>query len=564
MKIKKILNVVSVTTLLYTLTTEVTGSPVLSDPPNIILVVADDMGYSDLGCYGGEIQTPVLDSLAYNGLRFTQFYNAGICWATRSSILTGYYSHQVNTDPHRRWTDGKQVPFPEWGYLLPHHLKQAGYRSYHSGKWHILNINKPVAQGGFDHSYLSHAYNRYFSPQNHYLDDEQLPPVERNSGYYTTTAIANYSISFLKEHQQQFSEHPFFLYVAFHTPHFPLQAPQKDIDKYRGRYTGGWEELKQKRYNKQKELGFDFGENSAFEYHVTWEGSWSEKLLKDTIGPGEIRKARPWDYLTPAEKDLQATKMAIHAAMVDRIDQEIGRILEQVKAMGEDKNTLVLFISDNGACPTLIVRGDGHKKDAFPGSADSFLCLGPGWSTASNTPFRRHKAWTHEGGITTPLIIYWPNGIEAKGEFRNSVGHVIDFLPTFLDIAGINALTERNGFKAPPFPGKSLVPLFAKDQQSSRELYFNITHDRDFKVALRQGKWKAVFGPPEDGKWQLYNMEEDRTEIHDLSDDYFVPSGFESTLLDQRKRENQERLKRMKDRWHDLNKLFMKQGKVGF
>jgi len=327
--------------------------------------------------------------------------------------------------------------------------------------------------------------------------------------------------------------------VAFHTPHFPLQAPQKDIDKYRGRYTGGWEELKQKRYNKQKELGFDFGENSAFEYHVTWEGSWSEKLLKDTIGPGEIRKARPWDYLTPAEKDLQATKMAIHAAMVDRIDQEIGRILEQVKAMGEDKNTLVLFISDNGACPTLIVRGDGHKKDAFPGSADSFLCLGPGWSTASNTPFRRHKAWTHEGGITTPLIIYWPNGIEAKGEFRNSVGHVIDFLPTFLDIAGINALTERNGFKAPPFPGKSLVPLFAKDQQSSRELYFNITHDRDFKVALRQGKWKAVFGPPEDGKWQLYNMEEDRTEIHDLSDDYFVPSGFESTLLDQRKRENQ-------------------------
>ena len=516
-----------------------------NEKPNIVVIMADDLGYSDLGCYGSEIETPQLDRLAENGLRFTQFYNCGRCWPTRSALLSGYYAQQVNND-------GDRADFPKWGYLLPHQLKQAGYRSYHSGKWHVPNIAKVVAQGGFDRSYYAGGYNNHFAPGEHFLNDERLPPVEPGSGYYSTTAITDYAVDFLKEHENQFNNSPFFMYVAYVTPHFPVQAPQKDIDKYRHRYLNGWNHLKEERYRRQQDLGFRFNENSAFEYHVTAPWSWPEKQMKDSI-PGELRYARPWEQLTGKEQYLHATKMAIHAAMVDIIDRQVGRIIDQLEHMGADENTLVLFLSDNGASAEQIIRGNGHDPNVPLGAADSYLCLGPGFSTASNTPFRRHKFWTHEGGIATPLIVHWPEGISAKGELRHSVGHVVDFLPTFLELAGSEPLKEKNGFKSPPVPGESLIPLFEKDKPMEREIYFSHGGNN----ALRQGKWKAVISSDIDGRWQLYNMEDDPVEVNNLADDFF---NFGNP---QWKEARKERLERMKTRWNELDSLYQVQGKVG-
>lgn len=545
MKTRKILRILPVAAVLQPMDVNTSHPSKDSDPPNFVIIMADDLGYSDIGCYGGEINTPVLDNLAANGFRFTQFYNCGRSWPTRASLLTGYYPQQVNVD-------GEKATFPKWGYLLPHHLKQAGYRSYHSGKWHVTNVNRQIKEGGFDRSYCINDYDNHFSAKNHFLDDNKLPPADDETNYYSTTAITNYAIEFLQEHQKNHPNSPFFLYTAYITPHFPLQALQKDIDKYRENYLNGWEELKRKRYRRQQELGFELGENSPFEYYVTAPWSWPERYLKNSI-PGEIRHAKPWYELTQEEKYLQATKMAIHAAMVDRIDREVGRILAQIKAMGEEENTLILFLSDNGASAEQIIRGDGHDKNALLGSSGSYLCLGPGFSTASNTPFRRHKFWTHEGGIATPMIAYWPKGIKDKGALRYSMGHVVDFLPTFLELAGVDALNERNGYKTPPLPGKSLVPLFEEDLQPDREIYFS----HEGNKALRQGKWKAVISSDIDGRWQLYNMEEDRTEQNNLADDFY---NFGDP---QWKRENQQRLEQMKSRWEELNELYQKQGKVG-
>lgn len=545
MKTKIVLLVFSLTFLPALMHSRVFASAQPSDPPNIVVIMADDLGFSDLGCYGGEIHTPHLDRLADRGLRFTQFYNTGRCWPTRSSLLTGYYPQQINAD-------GARAAFPKWGYLLPHHLRQAGYRNYHSGKWHVPNVPTQIAAGGFDRSYHTGAYDDHFAAQNHFLDDEKIAPAGEEEDYYSTTVITDYAVRFLKEHQQRYADAPFFLYTAYITPHFPLQATQENIDKYRNHYLNGWEQLKRRRYKRQKELGFELGENSAFEYHVTAPWSWPEHALKDSI-PGEMRMAKPWDQLTKEERNLQATKMAIHAAMIDCIDTEVGRIMEQITAMGQDKNTLVLFLSDNGATAEQIIRGEGHNKSAPLGSGESYLCLGPGFSTASNTPFRRHKFWTHEGGIATPMIAYWPDGIKDKGGFRQSAGHVIDFLPTFLELAGIKALNERDGFEAPTPPGKSLVPVFAEDKQPEREIWFSHRGNN----ALRQGKWKAVISSDIDGRWQLFDMEEDRTELNNLADDFyrFGDPGW--------KQMNQERLEKMKNRWEELNQLYQEQGKAG-
>ena len=246
--------------------------------------------------------------------------------------------------------------------------------------------------------------------------------------------------------------------------------------------------------------------------------------------------------------------MAIHAAMVDRIDQEVGRILDQLKTMGADQNTIVLFLSDNGASSEQIIRGNGHDPSALPGSGDSYLCLGPGFSTACNTPFRRHKFWTHEGGISTPLIVYWPDGIKARGEFRNSMGHVIDLLPTFLDLAGVNPLLENNGYKAPPLPGKSLVKVFESDQEKDREIYYS----HEGNKALVQGNWKAVISPYQDGKWQLYNMKSDRTELSDQSSTY--PKSV-TTIPYPWLKSKQDILDKMILRWEELDNLYQSQGK---
>jgi len=473
--------------------------------PNILLIVADDLGFSDLGCYGGEIQTPNLDRLAANGLRFTQFYNTARCWPTRACILTGYYAQQVRMDPpHGRLPQGTRV--------LPHYLKPLGYRCYHVGKWHLTGAPKPVADGGFDRSYWFEDFDRYFSPAKHFADDQPLPPVRLGSGYYATTAFADCAIQFLKEHAAQHQQAPFFLYLAFIAPHFPLHALPEDIARYRERYLQGWDAAREARWKRLQKTGIVNCPLPPLDTKLT--PRYLKPELPDQIGPGEVLHAVPWAELTPEQKRFQAVKMSVHAAMVDRMDREIGRVLAQVRAMGAFANTITFFLSDNGADATLLVRGDGHDRAAAPGSAKSFLCLGPGWASASNTPFRRHKIWVNEGGIATPLIVHWPNGIQARGELRHDLGHVIDFVPTLLELAGGAAGNRARAVEAPPVPGQSLVPAFARDGAVRRDfLFFRHEGNR----ALRLGDWKLVSAQEDNDTWELFDLRTDRGETANLA-----------------------------------------------
>ena len=473
--------------------------------PNIVILLADDMGYSDAGCYGSEIATPNLDKLASNGLRFTQFYNTGRCWPTRSCMMTGYYAQQTRGDLGRS-------QMPAWARMLPHYLKPLGYRSYHVGKWHIGGATKPVADAGFDHSYHFADWDRYFSPSKHYEDDILAPPVKPGSGYYATTAFADHAIGFLKDHAASHAAEPFFLYLAFTSPHFPLQAPQEDIARYHDRYAEGWDKVREERYQRQRKMGLV---NCAL---APAEPKFLPRYFKprvlETLGPGEIQFALPWNELTGEQKSFQAAKMEIHAAMITRMDEEIGRVIGQIKAMGAFEDTLILFLSDNGTDASIMVRGEGHDRAAEPGSWQSFLCLGPGWSTVGNTPFRRHKIWVHEGGISTPLIAHWPKGIPARGELRHTPGHVVDFVPTFLDLAGAKPEPAPG---APPLPGRSLAPLFARDGTVARESIF---FQHEGNRALRAGDWKVVSAREDNNAWELYDLGKDRCEQNNLAVQY--------------------------------------------
>lgn len=470
--------------------------------PNFLVILADDLGFSDLGCYGSDISTPNLDHLASNGLRFTQFYNTGRCWPTRSALLTGYYPQQIHMDPPR----GR---LPPWTRTLAQWLKRAGYRSYHSGKWHLNGAPKPGANGGFDHSYDLEDHDRNFHPQKILEDDQLLPPVSPGSGYYTTTAFADHAIRCLKEHASQFANQPFFSYLAFTVPHFPLQAPPDDIARYQGRYLRGWDQVRAERWRSLRELGIVSCGLAPLE--PAFRPRYFKPAILDSLGTGEIEHAIPWADLTASQQEFQATKMAIHAAMIDRMDREIGRVLDQVRAMGAWDNTLTLFLSDNGTDATILIRGDGHNPSGAPGSGDSFLCLGPGWSSAGNSPFRRHKVWTHEGGISTPLIAHWPAGLARRNELRHGTGHVIDCVPTLLDLAGV--LPELPS-GAPVLPGRSLVPEFAQDGSVRRDcLFFHHEGNR----ALRIGDFKAVSAREDQDRWELFNLASDRCEQHDLA-----------------------------------------------
>ncbi len=475
--------------------------------PNFLVILADDMGYSDAGCYGGEIATPNLDRLAQNGLRFTQCYSTGRCWPSRACIMTGYYAQQVRMDPPR----GR---LPAWSRCLPHLLKPLGYRCYHSGKWHVRGAPMPVADGGFDHSYLYRGFNRYFSPRNHFEDGRKLPPVEPGSGYYATCAIADYAVKYLKKHQASDPGKPFFQYLAFNSPHFPLHALQKDIDRYRQKYKDGWDVQRQKRFKRLQSLGVISCDLSKRMPEMKPDWNLSEKALKERIGEGEAGGACAWEKLTGRQKEFQALKMAIHAAMITRMDIEIGRVIDQIKSMGQWENTVVVFASDNGASAEQIIRGDMHDPKAPAGSARSYLCLGPGWSTCANTPFRYHKSWTHEGGISSPFIVHWPKGIAARNELRHDPCHFVDIVPTILDLAG-HSLSKAGG-TAPPFPGCSLKPAFDGDDRISHKyLYWHHMSNR----AVRKGDWKLVAGGcrKEPEPWELYNMKTDRSEMHNLA-----------------------------------------------
>jgi len=476
--------------------------------PNVLIILADDMGFSDAGCFGGEIHTPNIDALAADGLRFTRFYNTARCWPTRSALITGYYAQQVRMDP-------PVGLLPAWARLLPQYLKPMGYRCYHSGKWHVPGCIKQCADGGFDHSYTLDDQDRHFGPRRLTEDDRHLPPVDPDSGYYSTTAIADHAIKYLKEHAEQHADEPFFQYLAFICPHFPLQAPAEDIARYKDRYLEGWDAIRDERLKRLREMGIVNCGLSDRQPGIIPDWNLPEQELKRRIGPGEAGRAVAWDELNDEQKKFQAIKMSIHAAMIDRMDREIGRVLEQVRAMGAMDNTIIFFLSDNGASAEQIIRGDGNDPAAAPGSAKSYLCLGPGWSTASNTPLKLHKTWVHEGGISTALVVHWPAGIKARGELRHDVGHVIDFVPTLLDLAGGTWSDQWHNATAPPLPGRSLVPAFTKDDSVTRDfLYFQ----HQGHGALRMGDWKIVSLAPGKAPWELYDLAADRCEMRDLAD----------------------------------------------
>ena len=493
--------------LILTLAAGLVPSVGAAPKPNVLLIMADDLGFSDLGCYGGEIRTPNLDGIARRGLRFTQFYNTGRCWPTRGSLLTGYYAQQIRRDHVPGVTSGGRGSRQPWAVLIPRMLKPLGYRSYHSGKWHIDGM--PI-QNGFDRSYYLRDQGRFFNPEIHWKDDVKLPKVQKDSGYYGTTAIADHAIECLKEHAAKHEDKPFFHYLAFTAPHFPLHALPEDIEKYKHTYRRDWEKVRAERWARMKEMGLLKGELSDVERDLGPPYHFPEHLK--ILGDAEVNRPLEWSSLTKEQREFQSAKMSLHAAMIDRMDQEIGRVLDQLRAMKRLGNTLIFFLSDNGCSAEIMVRADGHDREASPGSAASYLCLGPGWSTTCNTPFRRHKTWTHEGGISTPLIVSWPAGIPARGEFRRNPGHVIDIVPTIMDVAGGSAPKHLNGKPVPTPPGRSLRPAFARDNSVKRDWFWWF---HDGHRAVQQDGWKLV--APKDEPWELYNLGNDRAESNDLS-----------------------------------------------
>jgi arylsulfatase len=475
--------------------------------PNVIVILADDMGYSDLGCYGGDIATPNLDSLASGGLRFTQFYNTARCWPTRAALLTGYYAQQVRRDNLPGVRKGNR---PKWARLLPDFLKPLGYRSYHSGKWHI---DGKVLAGGFDRSLDTRNQGNFFTAKGNRLDDAPVNPAADESDYYTTIATVDHAVACLQDHATSYPDRPFFHYLAFIAPHFPLHALPEDIARYRNKYLDGWDVMREQRHARQTKMGLLQTALAKLEPDVGPPYHFPEALKR--LGPGEVNRPLPWTNLNFEQRRFQATKMAIHAAMIDRMDREIGRVIQQLKAMSAFENTLIFFASDNGASAEIMVRDGGHDPQAPPGSAATYLCLGPGFSSAANTPFRRHKTWVHEGGISTPLIVHWPAGIKAKGELRNSPAHVIDIVPTILEAIGTSKPAKWAGQAIPPAPGRGLVKAFAADVTIERDSLWWL---HEGHRAIRVGSWKLVAA--KGNPWELYDLRTDRAEANNLTKQY--------------------------------------------
>lgn len=488
--------------------------------PNVLIILADDLGFADLGCYGGDIQTPTLDMLAEDGLRFSQFYTAGRSASSRVSLLTGYYHDQMG--PAR----------PSWATTLPQRLKAADYRSYHSGKWQLDRwFSDPMDNAGFDRSYHLADTGRHLWPKEHYLDGRRLDAVERSDEYNATEACTDNMIKFLKDHGERHKDKPFFAYLSFTAPHHPLQADQDDIDGYADQFGDGWDARRAGIFVKQRQMGLIKTDLAPLEPRITAPGATADQ--REVLGPNEVANALRWFELSDEQQAFQAQKMRIYAAMVERMDRQIGRIIYQLRRMRAYENTLILFMSDNGATSEIVVGLEGHDPSAAPGSGDSYLCLGPGWASASNTPFRRHKRSTYEGGIAVPFIAHWRRAIDDEGDIRQEVSHLIDVAPTILQLAGIE---EKPADKAPKLPGIDLKPaLLSERRAEERELFFNQGGNR----AFRQGDWKIV-ASANDRAWSLHDMTTDRSEEDNVG------------------RRHPEKLLELTMRWERLNKDFEK------
>jgi arylsulfatase len=457
------------------------------EKPHILLIMADDMGYSDLQCYGSEIPTPNLDKLASNGLRFTQFYNVGRCCPTRASLLTGLYPHQAGVGHmvNDNGLPGYRGRLNDRCATLGEVLRTAGYRTYLSGKWHVGEKKGgwPVDRG-FDRSYslISGATNFWRLDPGRTLarDGEAIQPPEK---WYITDAISENAVSFLKDHAKSHADKPFFLYASYTAPHWPLHAHPEDIERFKDTYNVGWDEIRKRRLARMKELGL---------------------IDRATALSPRDAKVPAWEK-EPNQKEF-AHRMAVYAAQIYRMDAGIGQILAQLEANKALENTLILFLADNGGCAEIIDRG---KKGVPAGGPDSFLSYGVGWANASNTPFRLYKHWVHEGGISTPLIAHWPAVIQKPGVVREP-SHLIDIMSTYVDISG-----AQYSEKLQPLEGKSLLPLFqGKPWVGHDALYWEHEGNR----AVRQGDWKLV---AQHGKaWELYDLSTDRLEGNNLAEKF--------------------------------------------
>lgn len=443
--------------------------------PNIVLIMADDLGFSDLGCYGSEIKTPNLDALAAKGLRFSQFYNTAKCHSSRVSLLTGLYCDQAGGASLSR------------GATIAEVMARAGYSTSMVGKWHLT---KQPTDFGFERywGHLSGATNFFTGDNTFRLNGEEwsVPKTLNGRPFYTTHAITDFALEFLDEATA--SDKPFLLYTAFNAPHYPLQAPKEEIEKYDGRYDAGWDALRKSRHQKQLDSRL-------------LPRKWKLSPRPDHIPA--------WKTLTDGERAWEADRMEVFAAMVDVVDQNVGRLVEHLKDKGVYDNTLILFCSDNGACPFERTRG----KNLKPWDPESYWTYDASWAHAGNTPFRLYKQNQHEGGISSPMIAHWPNGLKTKpGSVTDQPGHLVDFMATFIDLAGAEYPRDIGDRKVDPLQGKSLLPIFrGETREGYEQLYFHFGSDR----ALRQGSWKLVSAKL--GKWELYNLDEDRTELNDLS-----------------------------------------------
>ncbi len=474
--------------------------------PNILLIMADDMGYSDIGCYGSEIRTPNIDMLASQGLRFTNFYNAARCCPTRASLLTGLYPHEAGMGGMVSSIHQNPAPGPYQGFLnencvtIAEVLKDAGYNTYMAGKWHVGEKPQywPRKRGFENYFGLISGASSYFElikqpniVRQMAIDDE--PFVPSSPGFYMTDAFTDYGVQYINDHFQKKNNQPMFLYMAYTAPHWPLHALPEDIRKYENRYDEGWDAIRDERFQRMKEIG----------------------LVDDSYGNIERPASIPlWQEVE--DRDTWATKMEVYAAMVDRMDQGIGRLIDALENNGQLENTLVLFFSDNGGCHESVAGRKLNDPTVPIGEKGSYEAYEEPWAYASNTPFRKYKHWVHEGGIATPLIAFWPAKIKAKGQLTKQVSHIIDLMPTFLEIAEIDYPQEYNGKNIVPYRGESLLPVFNNPgQETERVLYWEHMQNR----AVRVGKWKLVSGKPE-LDWELYNLDTDPVETNNLISDF--------------------------------------------
>jgi arylsulfatase len=438
------------------------------EPPHILLIMVDDLGFSDFGCYGGEIHTPNIDRLAEKGLRFSQFYNTAKCHSSRVSLLTGLYCNQAGDQSLSRAT------------TIPEVLGRHGYFTSMAGKWHL---DGEPTDFGFQRywGHLSGATDYFRGDSTFRLNGESWNGF--GEGFYTTDANVEFSIRFLEEALE--TGKPFFHYIAFNAPHYPLQAPREEVEKYLYTYDEGWEVTREARFRNQQALGL-------------FAADMSLPPLPDHVPA--------WDSLDPGRRELESFRMAVYAAMVDRLDQNIGRLIEFLQERGVLDNTLVMICSDNGACPFERSR----DLEIPPWEPGSFLLYDASWATVCNTPLRHYKQTQYEGGISTPLIVHWPGHIRETGSWQRSPGHLIDIMATCLEVADARYPDDAG---VEPLQGISLVPVFRGKQAAGQpELYFRFTSNR----ALREGTWKLVsfYG----NQWELYNLAVDRCEQHDLSD----------------------------------------------